>query len=216
LDGVLIVIAKTPQPGKVKTRLVPPLTPQEACEVAGACIRDTLRAASAVPCRRHVLLLDGEPGDWVPRGWEIVAQHGDGLAERLATGFADVADTALVIAMDTPQVDPATLERALIALGGTHDSAFGPATDGGFWALGLRAGVDPRAVFDGIPMSVAHTGAAQRSRLGDLEPLQDIDTMADLVGVTAMHPHLELAATVTALRATRPAPVSWATGDHAS
>ena len=65
IPGVVAVIAKAPQPGLVKTRLCPPLSPQDACEVAWACLLDTLDAAIAVPARRHViLLLDRVP----PRG----------------------------------------------------------------------------------------------------------------------------------------------------
>jgi len=142
IPGALIVIAKTPRPGHVKTRLTPPLSAEEVCAVAWACLSDTLAAAAAVPSRRHVLLLAGEPGSWAPESFEIIPQVAGGLGERLAAGFDAVADDAIVIAMDTPQVDPATLTRALRALGSTHDTVLGPAADGGYWLLGLRGHIN--------------------------------------------------------------------------
>ena len=199
VPGAVIVIAKTPQPGRVKTRLSPPLTLEQACDVAWASLTDTLIAAAAVPSRRHVLLLDGEPGAWVPPGFQVVAQRGDGLAERLAAGFADVDDSAIVIAMDTPQVESTSLGRALRALQGGCPTVFGPAADGGFWLLGLAAGIVPNAVFDGIPMSTPHTGSAQLARLRSLglptlmlEELRDIDTIDDVLSVGASHPDTHL------------------------
>lgn len=190
IDGAVIVIAKTPVPGRVKTRLCPPLTEEQACDVAWACLLDTLDAVAAVPARRHVLLLDGEPGPWVPSGFEIIEQRGDGLAERLANGFADVADTAVLVAMDTPHVEPALVSGALGAVARTHEAAFGPAVDGGYWLIGLRAGVRIGEVFHAVPMSVPETGTIQLDRLWRLglrtfmlPELADVDTYEDLVSV---------------------------------
>lgn len=58
----LLVIAKEPRPGRVKTRLTPPFTPQEAAELAEAALADTLAAVAAAPAARRVLVLDGAPG----------------------------------------------------------------------------------------------------------------------------------------------------------
>ena len=207
IPGALIVIAKTPRPGEVKTRLTPPLSAEQACAVAWACLSDTLAAAAAVPSRRHVLLLAGEPGSWAPESFEIIPQVAGGLGERLAAGFDAVADDAIVIAMDTPQVDPATLTRALRALGSTHDTVLGPAADGGYWLLGLRRHINPASVFDDIPMSTSHTGAAQLERLRNLglstltlETLRDIDDIDDLVTVATSHPDTHLGRLLPELR----------------
>jgi uncharacterized protein len=204
--GTVIVIAKTPVAGRVKTRLTPPLTPSQATDVAWACLTDTLAAVERGASQRRVLLLDGEPGTWVPHGFDVVPQRGDGLADRLTAGFADVDDDAIVIAMDTPQVDSASLAAALRALQNSHDTVFGPATDGGFWLLGLRRAIDPAAVFDGIPMSTPHTGAAQLERLRGLglstlvlERLRDVDTIDDVLGVAAAHPESRLGRLVSAI-----------------
>ncbi len=209
IPGALMVIAKAPIPGRVKTRLCPPLDCAGACRVARACLLDTLDAAAAVPAQRHVLVFEGDPTDWCPPGWECIAQRGGFLGERLANAFQDVADAAVVIAMDTPQVSPASLRFALRALGGAGGAgraAFGPAQDGGFWAIGLPRGVDPAAVFADVPMSTGETGARQRERLVELglevielETLRDIDVIADLRAVAEAAPDRRVAAVARAL-----------------
>jgi glycosyltransferase A (GT-A) superfamily protein (DUF2064 family) len=81
-----------------------------------------------------VLVLDGEPGPWIPEGFDVVAQRGEGLGERLAAAFADVGTPALLIGMDTPQVTPELLEAGLAAIGGAP-AVLGGARDGGYWAI---------------------------------------------------------------------------------
>jgi uncharacterized protein len=182
----LLVIAKEPRPGRVKTRLTPPFTPEEAAVLAEAALADTLDAVARTPARRRVLVLDGTPGPWLPSGFEVLPQCGGGLDERLAAAFASCTGPALLIGMDTPQVTPEVLTVDFADC----DAYFGPAEDGGFWALGL-AEPDP-ARLRGVPMSTPHTGAAQRSRLADLRihnlpPMRDVDTAydADLVAKAA-------------------------------
>ena len=187
LRGAVAVIAKTPEPGRVKTRLSPPLTPAQATDIAWVCLTESLRAVGAVASERHVLLLEGERGPWIPDGFEVIGQRGGDLGERLASGFADIGDNAVVIAMDTPQMDPAALADALGLLESGHDSVIGPATDGGYWLIGLRAGVASLPVFEGVPMSTGSTADAQIQRLAGLGlttamlgRLRDVDTIEDL------------------------------------
>ena len=71
-DATLLILAKAPVAGRVKTRLCPPCSPEQAATLAEAAIVDTLAAAVATPGVRPVLVLDGVPGDWVPNGLEIV------------------------------------------------------------------------------------------------------------------------------------------------
>ena len=190
----LLVIAKAPVAGRSKTRLCPPCSPAQAADLAQAALRDTLRAVAAAPgVGRRVLVLDGAPGPWLPRGFEVVAQRGDGLAERLAHAFATCSGPALLVGMDTPQLTPALLAAGLQALRNGAASVLGLATDGGYWAIGLRR-PDP-AVFDGVPMSAACTGAVQRARLHALglapvmlPVLRDVDRVADAVAVAAVAP----------------------------
>ena len=68
----LLVIAKEPRPGRVKTRLTPPFTPEEAAALAEAALADTLDAVARTPAERRVLVLDGTPGPWLPAGFEVV------------------------------------------------------------------------------------------------------------------------------------------------
>lgn len=190
----LLVIAKQPLPGRVKTRLTPPYTPQEAARLAEAALRDTLDAVLAAPARRRVLVLAGDAGPWLPGGFDVVPQCTGGLDERLAAAFAGCAGPTLLIGMDTPQVTPALLAPAL-GPGAWRDADawFGPAVDGGFWALGL-AEPDPE-LLRGVPMSTPTTGAAQRDRLTaaglrvrDLPVLRDVDTAEDAALVAADAP----------------------------
>jgi glycosyltransferase A (GT-A) superfamily protein (DUF2064 family) len=185
----LLVIAKQPVPGRVKTRLVPPCTYEQAAALAEAALADTLRTVAMVPASRRVLVLDGNPGPWLPDGFDVVPQCGGPLDERLASAFAAVRGPALLIGMDTPQVTPGLLAVDWDAA----DAAFGPAADGGFWALGLRV-PDP-ALLRGVPMSRSDTGAIQRARLlaaglrvVDLPQLRDVDTAADAVAVARQAP----------------------------
>jgi uncharacterized protein len=192
LSGAMMVIAKSPVRGRVKTRLCPPLTLEQACDVAWACLLDTLDTAASVPATRHVLVLDGEPGPWVPHGFEVIAQRGVGLAERLAAAFCDVDDAGVIIAMDTPQVTAEHLSEGLTALAGGADAVLGMAEDGGYWAIGLRRDVDRVAIFENVPMSTSQTGEAQRRQIDALglrsvllPSYRDIDTMEDLHVVVA-------------------------------
>ncbi|MER6201533.1 DUF2064 domain-containing protein [Streptomyces sp. NPDC001586] len=194
--STLLVIAKAPVAGRVKTRLTTAFTPQQAADLALASLQDTLAAVLATPAGRRVLVLDGRPGPWIPDGIEVVPQGTGGLDARLAAAFALAGGPALLIGMDTPQVTP-----GLLALGldfTEADAWFGPADDGGFWALGL-ADPDP-ALLLGVPMSVAHTGAVQRRRLSDaglavrdLPELCDVDTPADAQRVAAAAPRTRFA-----------------------
>ncbi|MER5305235.1 DUF2064 domain-containing protein [Streptomyces lasiicapitis] len=201
----LLVIAKSPLPGRVKTRLTPPYSPEEAARLAEAALVDTLRVVLAVPARRRVLVLDGVPGAWLPDGVEVVPQCAGGLDERLAGAFGGCDGPALLVGMDTPQISPALLAPVLAAdAWRSADAWFGPAADGGFWALGLAA-PDPGLV-RGVPMSTPTTGAVQRARLTaaglrvrDLPVLRDVDTAADAAAVAAEAPHTGFAAELSRL-----------------
>ncbi len=198
----LLVMAKQPVPGRVKTRLVPPCTHEQAAALAEAALADTLHTVLTVPARRRVLVLDGRPGPWLPPGFDIVPQCDGPLDERLAGAFAAVRGPALLIGMDTPQVTPNLLSVNWHAA----DAVFGPAADGGFWALGLRV-PDP-VLLRGVPMSTASTGAIQRSRLlaaglrvADLPRLRDVDTAADALAVARQAPRSLFAARARELAA---------------
>jgi len=206
----LLVIAKEPVPGRVKTRLTPPFTPVQAAALARAALTDTFAAAAAAPgAGRRIAVLDGEPGPWLPPGFEIIAQRGDGLDERLAAAFEDVGEPAFLIGMDTPQVMPDLLADGLRAVA-EGDSVFGAAFDGGYWCIGLRT--PDRAVFESVPMSTDRTGALQLARMHELglapailPPLRDVDTHEDARAVAAEAPESRFAATLAGIDARVPA-----------
>lgn len=204
--AAIIVLAKEPVVGRVKTRLCPPCSPHQAAALAEAALSDTLTAVTAVPARR-VLVLAGRAGSWLPAGIAVLPQRGDGLAERLAAAFADVGGPALLIGMDTPQLSARLLRGALGVLGDRHvDAVLGPTEDGGYWAIGLR---EPCArVFSGIPMSRDDTCARQRQRLSELglrtvelPRLRDVDHMEDAHVVAGLVPGSRFATCVRSIAA---------------
>jgi uncharacterized protein len=199
----VLVMAKSPVPGRVKTRLCPPLLAAEAADVAEAALSDTLAAVAACRADHKVVALDGPPGPWIPAGVDVLTQREGTLDERLAHAWADSRDGTggwgLQIGMDTPQVTSAELDELLIRLAGAgtpsgRGALLGLAADGGWWVIGLQ-GTDPYRVFPGVPMTTPTTGRAQRKRLIHLRldvvagpTKRDIDTVADLVAVAAEIP----------------------------
>jgi uncharacterized protein len=206
VTATLLVIAKAPVPGRVKTRLCPPCSPAQAARLAEAALADTLAAVAATPATRRVIALEGTPGGWLPTGFDVVPQRGDGLAARLAAAFADGIGPALLIGMDTPQVSPALLRRGLDALARPGvDAVMGHALDGGYWTIGLRR--PDEDVFRGVPMSDPRTGAAQQTRLRELglrtvelSRLRDVDRFDDAIRVAAQAPQGRFAAAVAAVQ----------------
>ena len=201
----LMVIAKSPRPGRVKTRLCPPCTHDQAAELARAALADTLDVLAAVPARRHVLALDGPPGSWLPKTFDVVPQSGDGLAARLASAFAATSGPAFLVGMDTPQLDTPTVTTAVAQLMEPDvDAVLGPALDGGWWGIGFRRS-DPRA-FEGVTMSTDKTHDLQCRRLRwlglrtrALEPMRDVDDFDDALSVAAVAPHTRFAQAVAAV-----------------
>ncbi len=206
----LLVLAKAPVPGRVKTRLCPPCTPGQAALVAAAALADTLRAVRAARASRRVLALD-RPLLPAAAGFTMLAQRGGGLGERIAAAFCDAAaggpGTILQIGMDTPQVTARLLGDCLDALRRPGvDAVLGPAEDGGWWALGLN---DPShaELLASVPMSTPDTYrstlAALRSARLRVDPLpaqRDVDHWVDAVAVAAAAPHTAFAARIRAVR----------------
>ncbi len=192
--STLLVMAKAPVPGRVKTRLTSRFSPAEAAALAEACLADTLATVLNAPARRRVLVLDGAPGPWLPAGLEIWPQTGADLADRIADAFGRSTGPTLLVGMDTPQLTVSHLTVDWAA----HDAWFGPAQDGGFWALGLRRPVPE--LIRGVAMSQADTGCLQLARLqaaglsvGMLPELRDVDTPECAALVAAAAPKTRFA-----------------------
>jgi rSAM/selenodomain-associated transferase 1 len=201
----LLVIAKEPLPGRAKTRLTPPCSADEAAELARASLLDTLDVVASIPAARRVLVFEGDGRRWRREGFELIAQRGAGLGERLAAAFQDVGTPALLVGMDTPQVTPALLLDGMRAVAAPRvDAVLGPAFDGGYWSVGFSAPVP--SAFDGIPMSCRSTCTRQRAWLGELglrvheQPLlRDIDTIEDARAVASAAPHTRFARALAAI-----------------
>lgn len=219
-DVILLVMAKAPVPGRVKTRLCPPATLAQAAEIAAASLLDTLDAVRTVPGGHPVLALAGDLAR-ARRGAEIttalrdvrvVRQRGATLGKRIAAAHHDAARllpglAILQIGMDTPQIVPSLLERCRGTLQAPGvDAVLGPADDGGWWVLGLRDPSDARAVAT-VATSRPDTGARTEQALRDhglrLSPvpgLRDVDTFDDAERVAAALGGGRFATAVEALR----------------
>jgi glycosyltransferase A (GT-A) superfamily protein (DUF2064 family) len=198
----LLVMAKAPVAGFVKTRLTPPLTPREAARVAAAALLDTLESVLRSNVIHRVVALTGELADAESRHelaralgeFDVMPQRGTGFGARLANAHADAARLGLPvlqIGMDTPQIGPAVLNTAARRLAAGAEALLGPAEDGGWWALGLP---DPQAarVLAEVPMSTDRTGLLTREALRQcgnrvrlLPVFGDVDTIEDALRVAA-------------------------------
>jgi glycosyltransferase A (GT-A) superfamily protein (DUF2064 family) len=192
----VIVLAKEPVPGRVKTRLQPEFSPLEAAELAAAAIEDTLTAVRGSSVTRRILAWEGNSARWQD-GFEVVDQPPGPLNVRLAAALAAAVsepadEPALLIGMDTPQVTAKLLDSDWEGA----DAVLGLSEDGGFWAIGLRPG-HPTGLFDGVPMSTRGTGSAQLARLFTLglivkllPSLRDVDQPSDAELVARQFPEL--------------------------
>jgi rSAM/selenodomain-associated transferase 1 len=198
----LMVIAKSPVPGRVKTRLCPPCSPTEAATLAEAALGDTLATLAQVSAPARVLALDGEVGPWFAGGYNVVRQQGDGLAARLTHAFSAIRGPALLVGMDTPQCTVALIEEAAHGLTQPGvDAVLGPAYDGGWWCIGFREPVP--GAFDRVEMSSANTFRQQHERLIALglrvhllPALRDVDTIDDAKAVARIAPDTRFARTL--------------------
>ena len=195
----LLVVAKAPVVGLAKTRLVPAFGADGAAELAAAALLDTLMAVRGADVSMRIVALTGELGEarraeeitGMLEDFTVIPQRGEGFAERLSAAHFEAGALArspvVQIGMDTPQVSAAILSDAASSLtdDGTH-AVFGPAVDGGWWALGLS---DPRmaSALVEVPMSRPDTGSRTLAALADrgvfavcLPELADVDTAEDV------------------------------------
>jgi glycosyltransferase A (GT-A) superfamily protein (DUF2064 family) len=213
---IILVMAKAPVPGRAKTRLCPPATPEQAADIAAASLLDTLDAVCAVPGAIPVVGFAGELS-LAARHAElteslarttVIWQRGQDFANRLANAHQDVARRwpghgVVQIGMDTPQITPALLAGAADQLVDV-DAVLGRAADGGWWALGLRDPFEADALRE-VPMSQPETGdltyaALGHLRIGNLPVMSDVDTMTDAVRVATLAPNGRFARQVVGTR----------------
>lgn len=185
LPLTLAVFAKAPIPGAVKTRLCPPLTGEQAARLYAAFVCDTVRAAQAIskptvfyssdqePLARLLAENALSPAQWQPQG------DGD-----LGARMARVPAPCLILGTDSPHLPVSFLQEALDRLAAV-DVVLGPAEDGGYYLIGLRA--PQPSLFQGIAWSTSAVLAQTQARAEALKlttfllpPWYDIDTIADL------------------------------------
>lgn len=191
--STILVFARAPVPGAVKTRLIPALGAAGAARLHHELVRHTLRQAAAAGCDRLELWITGDGGEAEPE--DLAASVGaclrwqgeGGLGTRMASALSDAIardGPALIIGSDCPWLDAATLADARIGLE-SRDAVLGPALDGGYVLLGLHR-VEP-SLFAQIPWGTDRVLALTRERLAalawdwfELEPRSDIDRPEDL------------------------------------
>lgn len=190
----IVVMAKAPRAGEVKTRLTPPLTHAEAADLAACFVRDTFATARRVAREAFVAYTpaDGRaPLEELLPGHDLfIEQRGADLGARLSAVIAEASARGLgpllVVGADSPTLPREFLSEALRALAaGEADIALGPVEDGGYYAVAVPRPVE--GLFDGVAWSTAraYEGTAENAeRLGlkilRLPAWYDIDTREDL------------------------------------
>ena len=190
---IVIVAAKAPRAGSVKTRLCPPLGAEDAARLAGAFLLDTWTTASAAFLDADLTLaLDGDSADLpaeIRGATRIVAQSGNSLGARLVnmmeTAFGAGYPSVCVIGSDAPHLPAPFLLEAFGRLEGGAGAVLGPSDDGGYYLIGLSRPAP--ALFENIPWStdavreVTLVRAAEAGLAASLlPPWYDIDTVDDL------------------------------------
>ncbi len=195
---VTLLFAKAPAPGRVKTRLCPPFTPEQAAALYRAFAADSLAAAESVVGARAVLAYEPHE-DWPDPSWlrnpapEWFPQEGADLGQRLAAAtakaFVDGADRVVVIGSDSPHLPTSLIEEAFSRLA-TAPLVLGPARDGGYYLVGLREPAP--SLFDDIPWSGPEVLKATLARAAELhwnahllDELEDVDDAASLARMLA-------------------------------
>lgn len=189
---VLGIFMKSPVPGKCKTRLCPPLTGIQAASLYKAFCQDVLAMAQKT-AKDVRLIYDSSPDfptpHWANPNNPYFQQTGSNLGSRLQHAFnvlfSEGYSRVVMIGTDAPTLSHETIQTAFDLL--THnDAVFGPATDGGYYLVGLSK-PNP-TLFDGIPWSTNQVMAVTRQRLdqlkvsaGFLPAHGDVDTEEDLV-----------------------------------
>lgn len=216
-----MITGKAPEPGRTKTRLSPPLTPEQAAQLYQCFLQDTVAMALALGWERTALIYPPRAGArehlaaLLPPAVALVAQAGAGLGEalggairdHLAEGFQRV----VVIGSDNPTLPPEIVAEGLRGLD-DHDLVIGPSRDGGYYLIGMDR--EQPAVFQRIAWStpMVYRQTLERARVGGLSVLSlpvwyDVDTVADLEGLRA---DLErLPADVTPATRARLAELTW-------
>ena len=193
-DALIIFFVKYPEPGDVKTRIAIAMGQDKAAELYGYFVLDflakleSMRFSFAIcfyPEQKKELLMQ-----WLGQGYEYIPQKGADLGERMATAFLDAFAgghrRVILMGSDFPDLPRSFIEESLDALN-THDVVIGPATDGGYYLIGLRKETFIQEAFEGMDWSTEEVFRqtlsilkAHRRRVYVLPVWNDIDTIEDL------------------------------------
>lgn len=195
----LCIMAKAPEAGQVKTRLCPPLSPDDAAELYRCFLLDKIAQAREVPgvepFLAHAPAQAAAVFEALAPGFTLLRQRGADLTARLTAVCAELfrngCDAAIMIDSDTPTLPTERLDRAVAVMkGGGCDLVLGPSEDGGYYLIGLRR-LHPE-LFEGMPWStpVVLEETLRRARALGLSAVAlpawyDVDTAADLARLQA-------------------------------
>jgi rSAM/selenodomain-associated transferase 1 len=193
-DRVLVIMAKAPRPGEVKTRLTPSLSPAAVAAFYCCLLDDTLALARSLKLGgvEVAIMCPESDVDELQRlatnEASVVAQRGEGLAAGLTSVFAHFADghqrRTIAFNSDSPHLPPSVLEDAFETLG-AHDVVVGPTHDGGYYLVGAKAFHPTLFAHDGMGTGSALERLLSRARalevsVGFAAPFYDIDVVDDL------------------------------------
>ena len=200
LRSAVAIMAKAPRPGKVKTRLCPPLSNEEAAELYRCFLLDKIAQVNVLQ-KTALIVSYGPPlskplfEDLVPSHCLLVPQRGADLGARLLSTFIQLFrqgfEQVMAVDSDTPTLPNAYLEQALDLMARPEiDMVLGPTEDGGYYLIGLRRA--HRALFEEMPWSTSHVlpetlrrSEAQGLNVACTASWFDIDTPEDLKRLAA-------------------------------
>lgn len=192
IDRVLVIMAKAPRPGAVKTRLARSLSPHAVTGFYCCLLKDTLALAQSLKGIEVAIMCPpsdvNELAQFADKEVSVVAQKGEGLAAGLTSVFAHFAggrqQRTIAFNSDSPHLPRFVLERAFETLA-AHDVVVGPTHDGGYYLVGAKAGYPTLFANDGMGTSSALERLLSRARtlelsVGFADPFYDIDVADDL------------------------------------
>ena len=202
--AALVIFAKAPIPGEVKTRLCPPLTPDEAATLHGSFVLDMLErtklavAKLQLPFHRYLACTPSSELVFFKimeerQGVRLLDQEGDDLGQRMHRTFVNVFAKGymqvIIVGTDVPTLPLSVYQEALTLLG-KSDVVLGPALDGGYYLIGLKQPAEQ--LFTGVPWSTDQVLAVTKQNaktlglsIGLTSAWRDVDTIADLQSLIA-------------------------------
>jgi uncharacterized protein len=192
-DRVLVIMAKAPRPGAVKTRLMPSLSPASVAALYRCLLEDTLALARSLSDVEVAIMCPesdvNELAHLAGNETSVLAQKDEGLAAGLTSVFAHFGEGhqrhTIAFNSDSPHLPRAVLEDAFETLA-THDVVVGPTHDGGYYLVGTQAFHPSLFANDGMGTSNALERLLSRTRtlelsVGLVRPFYDIDVPDDLI-----------------------------------